>query len=195
MHLPDDAIRWKVKAPRLLPLIPRPWLQEAAETVRAEWSGLRRGHHEPSITSYQPFVRDVPAHQKLNPGLSFIYTNGVAQYHTDGNYPRFFYLLILHSRSYCVDGGAWPEPFAADRPGDLICLDSHLEHGLRAKWLDGPEDLDPEEMNVNRCLPNFWLALSMDSWALLTPEQTIMAYSRALEHNNKNMPAQALEIA
>ncbi|UTU09582.1 hypothetical protein CcrBL47_gp296 [Caulobacter phage BL47] len=186
MSHPDDAILWKVRAPRLLDHVPRPWIADAVQSIRAEFAAGRRIHQRPEITSFHPFVRDRGPKDDdfgVNPGMSLIVTKGPAQYHTDGSFPRFFYLLILHSRSYCVDGGMWPEPFEADQPGDLICLDSHRHHGLRASWHEGPEDLQPEACRTDRVIPNFWLALSMESWASWTPEQTITAYDRGLKHN------------
>lgn len=188
----DDAIRWKIPAPRLLEVVPKAWIEEATEKVVKDIRSGRKYHRTPEISSFHPFIRDG---ESVNPGMSIITTCGAARYHTDASYPRFFYLLILHSRSYCVDGGMWPEPFEADQPGDLVCLDAHMEHGLRAQWSAGPQDLEYDACRLDRVLPRFWMALSMESWALLTPEQAIAAYDRGLRHNRSLFDLNALPPA
>ncbi len=188
----EDAIVWRTRAPALLDIVPKPWIEELAESARYAKRADREMCMRPDLVSHRP---DWGTVNPGNPGVSFIYTHGEASYHVDTAFPRFFYLLILHSRCYQIDGGTWPEPFKPDLKGDLICLDSHRYHGLRASWSEGPEDLDPDACMANRTMPHFWAALSMESWAVLTPEQTFSAYERALLHTAARVMAQDLDPA
>jgi hypothetical protein len=181
---PDDAVVWRDRAPELLELIPVHRRRRLAQGFREDVREYRR---EADDFGVMPEVRA----ETFGPGLKALRCLGAQAFHVDTEFPRFSHLLILRSRRYMVEGGNWSEPFVADQPGDVICLDTHMFHALRTPDEDGPEDLQ-EAVVYPTPYPHIWTAISMESWIDLRPAQAQIAFQNALTYDPERLYAKLM---
>lgn len=175
---PSDAIVWRVHAPHLLELVPQAWrntmAREYRESIQA-WKAQDRPrwwHHVNMASGAN--------------GISSISADGDILYHTDSaseGFAQYAYLLILRPAGYVVTGKQKWRGMEKDRPGDLICFSQHTLHALTRSGIEKVQAdyLDPDNMQIYGKYPSrLWMALTLDSDALLSRQQAVDAYADRL---------------
>lgn len=171
-----DAIVWRVAAPRLLPLVPRAWL----ETLKREHLEMVAEHRAERRPAWPCLVNMASGAN----GIASMSANGDIFYHRDEDFSSYAYLLIVRPAGYVVTGYERWRGLEKDVAGDLICFrqKSHL-HALAVSGTDREDalhlDLDTE-VTLNRP-GRLWMALTLDSPELLTRVQAIRAYEKRLK--------------
>jgi hypothetical protein len=166
----------------LPPLAPASWRRKLAKDLEADVVEYLAEAEDWGVI---PEVRSV----RIRPSVAILRCQGAQAFHVDIEFPRFTHLLILQSDGYMVEGGMWREPFKADAPGTVICLDTHIFHALRTPDQDGPEQLQ-EAVTYAEPYPRAWAAIALEGWVALTPSQAREAFHNALTFDAERLYAE-----
>lgn len=169
-----DSIEWITAAPDLLPLVPPAWMRSAMREHREAVQFWRK-----HCKSTEGWLHDINMGSGT-PRIQTISVSGAVPFHRDPDFEKFGYLLILRPAHYLVTGQRRHQK-APQPPGTVICFhQARRNHALVDRAMSAGVARDDGIPRESQQPPRLWIAATMESPYLMSPEECVAAMRQEL---------------